>query len=165
MERWQYINLDPFEIDKFKEVYLKLLPAPRHFFNTVDIPIKEFMGLPIFRAVLINAQPRSIGMIHRDHRPVDNNVLAINIPLINCNQAVTYFWNTTEDINKVSYTSSGSPYIGFSRTSCTKIDEFILTDPIIFRTDIPHSVDNQTANNRLAISLRFKKDPWHLINE
>jgi hypothetical protein len=122
------------------------------------------MGMSIFRAVLINAQPRSVGMIHKDYRPVDNNVLAINIPLINCDEATTYFWDTTEDVNKVDYTSSGSPYIGFSPASCTKIDEFVLTKPAIFRTDIPHSVNNTTFKNRLAISLRFVKDPWHLIN-
>jgi hypothetical protein len=164
MKIWQYIDLDAGEVDNLKEAYLKLLPAPPHFFNTVDIGIKEFMGMEIFRAVIINAPPMSIGMVHKDHRPVDNNVLAINIPLINCQDAKTYFWDTTEDVNKISYTSSGSPYIGFSKASCTKIDEFILTKPIIFRTDIPHSVDNHSIDHRVAVSLRFKTDPWHLVN-
>jgi len=162
IKTWQYVELDPIEIDKLKNAYLKLQPIHPHFFNTIDIGIKEFMGMELVRTAIINAQPMSIGQIHKDCRPI-NNILAINIPLINCYDAKTYFWNTFEDVNKILYTSSGVPFIEFSRSSCTKIDEFTLTRPVIFRTDIPHSVDNNSTNPRIAISLRFKEDPWHLV--
>lgn len=161
---WKYIDLDEAEVFKLKEKYLAALPVPEHFFQTLDLGVKEFMGRPVFKTVIINAMANSVGKIHRDYRPHDNNVLAINIPLINCDDAVTMFWNTTEDPNLVKYTSSGSPYIGFNRSSCTQIDEFTLTRPVIFKTDIPHSVNNYSKSPRLAISLRLVNDPWDLLD-
>jgi hypothetical protein len=160
---WKYVDLDPVEVNKLKEIYLAALPVPAHFFQTLDLGVKEFMGRPVFKTVIINAMGNSFGKIHRDHRPHDNNVLAINIPLINCDNAVTEFWDTTEDPNLIQYTSSGSPFIGFNRSSCTKIDEFILTRPVVFKTDLPHSVNNYSDKPRLAISLRLVEDPWDLV--
>jgi hypothetical protein len=161
---WQYVDLDPVEVDRIKKKYLEILPVPQHFFQTLNLGIKEFMGRPIFKTVIINAMPNSIGKIHRDHRPYDNNVLAINIPLLNCDNAITEFWDTDEDRNLIQYTSSGSPYIGFNHSRCKKIDEFKLTQPVVFRTDIPHSVNNYSNDARLAISLRLVNDPWDLVN-
>jgi hypothetical protein len=161
---WQYVDLDPVEVDKLKEKYLASLPVAQHFFQTLDLGVTEFMGMPVFKTVIINAMGNSVGKIHKDYRPHDHNVLAINIPLVNCDNAVTEFWNTTEDPNRVQYTSSGSPFIGFDHATCTRIDKFILTRPAVFRTDIPHSVNNYSDKPRLAISLRLVDDPWHLVS-
>jgi hypothetical protein len=160
---WQYVDLDPDEIARIKEKYLAALPVGPHFFQSLDLGVREFMGRAVFKTVIINAQPNSFGQVHRDHRPYDNNVLAINIPLINCYDAITEFWDTDEDRDLVQYTSSGSPYIGFDKNKCRKIDEFTLTKPVIFKTDIPHSVNNYSGQPRLAISLRLVKDPWDLL--
>ena len=161
---WQFVDLDLDEVNKLKEKYLSVLPVPAHFFQTLNLGVTEFMGMPVFKTVIINAMPNSIGKIHKDYRPHDNNVLAINIPLLNHDNAVTQFWNTTEDPDLVQYTSSGSPFIGFSHRTCTLVDKFILTRPVVFRTDIPHSVDNNSDKPRLAISLRLVNDPWHLVS-
>jgi len=161
---WQFVDLDPVEVEKLQQKYISALPVARHFFQTLDLGVKEFMGRPIFKTVIINAMPKSTGLIHIDHRPHDNNVLAINIPLVNCDNAVTMFWDTTEDTNRLQYTSSGSPYIGFNKSNCTKIDEYVLTQPVLFKTDLPHSVDNYSDKPRLAISLRLVDDPWDLVS-
>jgi hypothetical protein len=163
MRIWKYIDLDETEVAKLKERYFAALPVAKHFFQTLDLGITEFMGRPIFKTVIINAMGNSVGKIHKDYRPHDSNVLAINIPLINCDNAVTQFWNTEEDVNLIQYTSSGSPFIGFNQDKCTLIDKFVLTQPVVFRTDIPHSVDNYSNQPRLAISLRLAKDPWDLM--
>ena len=163
MFAWQFVDLDPVEVERLKQKYLATLPVASHFFQTLDLGVTEFMGMPVFKTVIINAMPNSIGKIHKDYRPHDNNVLAINIPLINCDNAVTQFWDTTEDPNLVQYTSSGSPFIGFDHRTCKRIDKFILTRPAVFRTDIPHSVNNNSDKPRLAISLRLVNDPWHLV--
>lgn len=162
---WKYVELDQGEVDRIKEKYLSVLPVEKHFFQTLDLGIKEFMGRPIFKTVIINAMPTSTGQIHKDHRPHDQNQLAINIPLINCDNSVTEFWDTDEDRTRIQYSSSKSPYIHFNRDRCKKIDEFVLTQPVIFRTDLPHSVNNYSTEPRLAISLRLEKDPWDLVNE
>jgi hypothetical protein len=103
-------------------------------------------------------------MIHKDFRPHDNNVLAINIPLFNCENSVTEFWETSENSTRVGHTSNGSPYIGFNRSRCKKIDEFKLTQPVLFRTDVPHSLNNYSNKNRLGISIRLVTDPWDLVS-
>lgn len=161
---WQYVDLDPGEVNKIKEKYLLGLPSTHNFFQNLNLGITEFIGRPIFKTVLITQVAHGKGMIHRDVRPNDNNVLAINIPLINCENSVTEFWDTTEDTNRIQYTSSGSPYTGFNRSSCTKIDEYILTRPVLFRTDIPHSLSNYSNKNRLGISIRLVTDPWDLVS-
>lgn len=159
---WKYVDLDPIEVNTLKKIYLDHLPQSRHFFQTLDLGIKEFAGRPVFKTVLIIAQPNSVGVIHKDYRPHDNNQLAINIPLQNCDNAVTEFWETNDTNQSIEYSSSGSPFIGHNRNQCKKLDGFRLTKPVVFRTDIPHSVDNFSDQLRLAISLRLVNDPWDL---
>jgi hypothetical protein len=160
---WKYIDLDPNDVDNLVKNYLEKLPLNKHFFQTLELGVIEFAGRPLFKTVLITAPPNSQGIIHKDHRPHDNNQLAINIPLINCGNSITEFWETADENKSVGYTSSGSPFVGYKRSMSKKISEFKLNRPVLFRTDIPHSVDNFSNNPRLAISLRFVKDPWDLV--
>jgi hypothetical protein len=71
-------------------------------------------------------------------------------------------WESSYD-PPIQYTSNGQPYRYFDPTLCKKITEFKLIKPVLFRTDIPHSVSNHSDMIRQAISIRFKEDPWHLI--
>ena len=162
---WQYIDLDPGEVDKIKEDYLTHLPNNSHFFQTVDIESRTFMGMEIQRPVLIQVEPRAVGRIHTDFRPDKNfgDQLAVQIPLVNCEHSVTELWSSDYE-PPVQYTTNGQPYNYFEKSRCIKVSEFVLTHPVIWRTDVPHSVSNYSDGSRLAISLRFKKDPWKLIN-
>jgi hypothetical protein len=164
MTIWKFVDLDPEEVQRLKNRYLRALPVLPYFFQTLDLGITEFMGRPVYKTVLISVKENSVGTIHKDHRPHDNNVLAINIPLINCDNTVTQFWDTEEEPDSiVRYSVSGSPYIGVDQTKCTLIDKFILTRPVVFRTDVLHSVNNHSNRPRLAISLRLVNDPWDLL--
>lgn len=163
MFTWKYIDLDVDEVNKMKESYLNILPSKLpYFYQTVSVDIKEFMGMELDTTVLIQSRPFSIGVIHIDYRPRNDNILAINIPLINCQDSITELWETDESNNKVSHTPDGNPYIIISKDKCTKIAEFVLDKPVVFNTDIPHSVKNLSSKPRIAISLRFTKDPWNL---
>ena len=159
---WKYIDLDQTDLDNIVNIYMTGLPAANHFFQTLELGVKEFAGRPLFKTVLISSPPKSIGIIHIDHRHHDNNQLAINIPLQNCDNAITEFWETFDENTSINYTNN-SPYIGYNRRKCNKIDEFKLERPVLFRTDLPHSVDNFSTSSRLAISLRFVTDPWDLV--
>jgi hypothetical protein len=163
---WKYIELDPTEVDRIKKDYLKHLPGNSHFFQEVNIENKTFMGMEILRPVLIQVEPRATGRIHTDFRPDKDfgDQLAIQIPLENCEHSLTELWSSEYE-PPVQHTSNGQPYNYFDKSRCIKITEFILTQPVIWRTDIPHSVNNTSDKTRLAISLRFKKDPWNLIND
>lgn len=160
---WKYIDLDPAEVDRVKKIYFAGLPRNIHQYQSLDLGIDEFMGMKIFKSVLIQVAKHSKLPIHSDFRPHDNNKLAINIPLLNCEDSVTYFYKTNIENDLVEYSSSGSPLIRYDEKDCEKIDEFRFTNPVIFRTDIPHSVVNNLGVTRLGISLRFENDPWHLI--
>lgn len=162
---WQRVDIDIQLVEKLKIEYLKRLPNNDHFFQILDIPLDSFLGMPVQRFVLIQQAPQAIGRIHTDFRPKEYGYqLALQIPLINCESSTTKIWHSDYE-PPTQYTSNGQPYNYFDPSQCTKITEFNLTSPTIFRTDLPHSVDNPTTTVRKAISIRFKTDPWHLINK
>lgn len=163
---WQYVDLDPIEVNRIKKDYLTHLPNNSHFFQKVNIETDKFMGMEILRPILIQVEPNAVGRIHTDFRPNKNfgDQLAIQIPLENCEHSLTELWSSDYE-PPVQYTSNGQPYNYFDRSRCIKISEFVLTSPVVWRTDVPHSVSNFSDKPRLAISLRFKKDPWNLVNE
>ena len=165
---WKYIDLPEKEVEDLKSRYMdskESWKSPHFFFQSLDLGIKEFIGRPVFKTVLIMAAPNLVGKLHIDYRPHDNNTLAINIPLINCENAITEFWKSSESSSVVEYTPSGSPYLSCGdRSTCTKIDEYRLVRPVLFNTSIPHSVNNYSDKPRIAISLRLETDPWDLVN-
>jgi hypothetical protein len=149
------------ELENLKEIFLKNLPPKENFFNPLNLDIKEFLGLEVTHSVLIHAKPNSHSTIHVDYR-ADQLRLALNIPLKNCENSVTDMWSC-EGEPVYSLTVTGIPYNNYNRNQCEKISRFFLTRPVIFNTKIPHSVSNFSNQPRLAISLRFKEDPWHLV--
>jgi hypothetical protein len=161
---WKYIDISNEEIENIKKLYLNNLPNNNHFFQPIDIDISNFLGLEVQRFVLIQVEANAVGRIHTDWRPNNyGNQLALNIPLINCENSTTSLWSSDYD-PPTQYTANGQPYNFFNPDRCIKLSEFRLTAPVIFRTDVPHSVDNPTSEIRKAISIRFKTDPWHLVN-
>jgi len=160
---WKYIDLEESTVKKIQEKYLNHLPTNNHFFQEIKLNITEFFGLEVQRFVLIQVLPNAIGRIHTDWRPANyGNQLALNIPLLNCENSITSLWKSDYS-PPTQYTENGQPYNFYDPTRCVKIAEFKLTQPTIFRTDLPHSVDNSSNCVRTAISIRFKRDPWHLI--
>lgn len=160
---WKHINISDNDIRYIQELYLKLLPKNDHFFQPLEIPITNFLGLEVQRFILIQVSPKATGRIHTDWRPSEyGNQLALQIPLINCEETITSIWSS-DYVPPTQYTSNGQPYNYYDPSRCKKITEFKLTMPTLFRTDLPHSVDNPTDLPRKAISIRFKKDPWNLI--
>jgi hypothetical protein len=160
---WQYVDLDPDEVDRVKDTFKRNLPLNLHFFQHLEIGVDHFMGMAVSRCALIQVMPMYQGKIHTDVRTGYGGVLAINIPLMNCENSLTELWTSSLE-NKQVLTENDLPYNIFEKEHCTKIDQFILDRPVIFKTDVPHSVKNNSMMVRRAISLRFKDDPWHLID-
>lgn len=164
---WQYIDIPQNEVEAIQQEVRAKLPDNDDFFQIIELERKTFLGLEINVVVLIQATP-GFGLdgtsIHRDAGDEDGRSLAINIPLDNCDNSTTAFWksNKTETIK---FTPNGMPYRSFDLEDCEQISEFNLTKPVIFDTQIPHSVVNPQDVCRRAISIRFEKDPWHLIKE
>lgn len=162
---WKHFDLDPKEVEKIQKRFKWFLPKNNHFFQQLNIGLKDFMGLEVQRFVLIQVAPGAIGRIHTDFRPEGyGDKLALQIPLEHCEHSVTHIWESNY-VPPTQYTDNGQPYNYFDPEKCTHITSFRLTRPTFFRTDLPHSVDNLSNNVRKAISIRFKEDPWHLIGE
>lgn len=163
---WQYIDIEESLIENLKNQYLRALPDNTYFFQQLNIEMKEFLGLEIQRSVLIQVSPGAVGRIHTDWRFDENygDKLALNIALMNCENSVTEMWES-DYTPPTQYTDNGQPYNYYNESRCKKITEFKLIKPVLFRTDIPHSVSNTGRTVRRAISLRFKKDPWHLVTK
>lgn len=162
---WKYIDLDPEVISNIQQTYKKFLPRNDHFFQTLNIGTDSFLDMPVQRFVLIQVSPKAVGRIHTDFRPSEfGDQLALQIPLENCEDSITHMWESDYD-PPVQYTSNNQPYRFFEPTRCKPVTSFKLTRPVIFRTDIPHSVDNPGLTTRKAISIRFVNDPWHLLGD
>ena len=155
----QYIdNIDPIEVKKFQNAYLSVTSNPSFYFQYVYIPFTHFMGMKLNKCALITVIPNNPLPIHIDQQ----EGLAINIPLLNCEDTVTEFWHCDQP-HKVGYTRNGVPYFYYpTNTITTKIGEFVLTRPVLFDVRVPHSSTNKGIGTRLAISLRFENNPVHL---
>jgi len=160
--RWQYLDINDDYLTEIRERCLLALPNNKIHFQQFDVSIKEFLGMEVNNVVIVQIPPRFMQEIHADFRP-DNNVLAINFPLINCQDAVTEMWESNE--STLLTERLGYPTNLARRGACKKIDQFIVDRPVIFNTKILHSVRNNSRNTRIAVSLRFKNDPWHLIDQ
>ena len=160
---WQYIDTPLDEVVKIQQDFKKLLPNNLSFFQVINIDTKTFMGLLIDRPVLIQVAANSFTNIHKDirHDKTDNR-LAIQIPLENCEESTTSFWESSSK-SLLSQTKNGHVYSYYEKSECTKLTEYKLTSPVIFDSKILHNVTNPTSQIRRAISLRFKEDPWHLV--
>lgn len=160
---WQHVDIDDqLSLEKLQIEFLNKSSIVQYFYNPLKLNIKEFLGLEITHGVLIVAAAHRRHSIHTDYR-ADNLKLALNIPLKNCENSLTEIWESLGPLPKYFVTATGIPYNHLNPTHCKKITEFKLTSPVIFNTKMPHSVVNFSNEPRLAISLRFKEDPWHLV--
>ncbi len=160
---WKYLDIDEKLVKQVQDLYKEnLWQNTGVFFQFLDTKLTEFMGLKLRATVLIVVEPDGRGRIHTDGDASYTNRLALNIPLENCESSVTYMYDSEFKPDQ-RYITNGAPYKYYDPLKCKKVTEFTLTKPVLFRSDIPHSVDNYSDQYRLAISLRFEEDPWHLV--
>jgi hypothetical protein len=160
---WKYIDIPQDDLNYIKEKYLKALPKNNLFFQTMNLGITHFLGMEVRVFVLIQVMPGFVSKPHTDYRPV-NETLALQIPLINCEQCTTMMWHINSDSSlQLLHTPNGIPFNRYDQAECIEVTRFNLIKPVLWRTDIIHSVRNPTFAIRKAISIRFKQDPWHLL--
>ena len=116
---------------------------------------------PVRVIALIINEPNSRGEIHTD---TQRNDLALNIGI--------QTFGTHTNMYSIQ---TGKPYTVTMPTgnTLTKYDQCVFdlhseyqleNSPIIFNTKKLHQVINPTDQWRLAISIRFQEDPWHITN-
>lgn len=170
-------NLDipnyQFLLMELKSFYLKRIPSEPSPFNHVDVtellincPITNIWlrenNLSLKVAALIITLPHKS---HVDpHVDTQNNNLAINFPIENCEGCWTSLYKIIKGSTSQSTLPNGLTYVSFSEDAeFEEISKFTLESPVIFNTKIPHQVWNPTDKTRVSASLRFHKDPWWMI--
>jgi hypothetical protein len=119
-----------------------------NFFETQDIMIVEI-------------PPHTIGDVHID---TQKNTLALNFPVVNCDNSYTSLYKINSGVAKMIKMTNGLTHISFNKCDFTEIDRFYLKEnAVLFNTKIPHNVINLSDKLRIAVSFRFVRDPWSLV--
>ena len=120
----------------------------------------ECVGLEPLHIAWVHSLPGSKGSVHTDLGPHD---LALQLPVKNCVDTDTAIYRSLGPARLVLTKPIGYYW---DIENVEEIDRYTLTDrPIIFNIKHPHSVVNRSRLHRQAISVRFEKDPWFLVNK
>jgi hypothetical protein len=167
-----FINLDIIQ-----ETLLKYLPVfPEHDVSTAHhLNLSEILMIPDLKDNLINFDlidylecailgvvlPGKNGYpIHIDKYHISSTYYSINIPILNCANSLTRFYNCRIKPNVIQYADiNNNESLGdlaiFDKTNCKPIDEFTLDNAVIMNIKVPHEVVNFNKDRRLALLLRL----------
>jgi hypothetical protein len=105
----------------------------------------------------------SIG-IHIDGSKDHPKFLALNIPILNCQNTYMQWWDNLKKIGLQSDPRYMKDIVVYDETNKQLIGELELTTPCLVKIDTPHSVKNPQNVTRIVLSLRFNPEPldlWH----
>jgi hypothetical protein len=91
-------------------------------------------------------------------------ILAVNFPVDNTTDTSTSFYEYIDGpIKNLEFGSYDVFYRYYGKANLKQIDSYSLNRPAIINTSVPHSVINNTEKDRVALTFRFDRDPWHLF--
>jgi hypothetical protein len=167
---WKHIELPGWEksVDDINKVFLPRLPA-QVFWNF--LPTREFLytavdmvralaqcGFTIKQASIIQASGH--GTIHVDDVKGSNIEARINVPLLNCENSVTAFYETQSPL---VMRATNVKFLVPDQQACLMVDAVTLTQPTVLRISAPHSVICRSANKRYSLTLHVSPDPVKLL--
>jgi hypothetical protein len=171
---WKYMDIDQNLIDEIKDIYSKnikkdLTGSRSRSFQTLPIKVPDIMGQKVNQCSLVYSTARfNDNHCHKDPHPYSiydsdmKSQLALNIPFKNCENSETKFYRDSRK-NKHVFIGDMLPEIA-PLDEANKISSYVLDRPILFETQILHAVFNNSDQPRVAISLRFEKNPVQWIN-
>ena len=121
-------------------------------------------NLTVWAAGWVNLQPNQSTPPHVDSycgSPIQPT-LALQLPLQGCDSSTTHIYQSKTDTDH--YKRSLDRNWPYDPLDLTVIDSYQLSEPILFNISTIHQVING-SEPRLALSLRFEQDPWHLITK
>ena len=144
-------------IDDHNKVLAEELPFIKRWIDENNLRLKTF--------AYISIGPMIRQYIHKDPGLPE---LALNIPVFNCENIYTVFYEVGDREETLNYTSVTKlpfySYEGFSPTDPNRIlGQYSLIKPTILNVKQAHSVVNTTNQSRICLSFRFEEDPWHLV--
>jgi hypothetical protein len=161
---WKYVDVDNELVEEIKDIYLKKLKTnlqDYEFFQLLPIKIPNVLGQKVIGAGLAVSKGNTIQKYsHKDTPHPDSSIYALNIPLKNCEKSQTNLYKIKKG-KSVLYSTYGriTAEAGLAEIAkiqdCDVIASYTLDKPLIFNTQVLHSVNNFSPEPRLAISLRF----------
>jgi EAL domain-containing protein (putative c-di-GMP-specific phosphodiesterase class I) len=139
------------DVDTY-DVLTKIPELPR-MFESLNISIK-------FVAFFVSFDP--IINIHID---TDCAKARINLPILNCENTETRFYTAPKDSIQLTFQRNGVLYYKIDPAKCEWVDQFYLTQPVVFRNNEPHNiVSNNPLTPRISCTIGFNEDISHLLN-
>ena len=138
--------------------------------NTLDIirHVPELLDMlaPLMvriRFIAFFVTEHQYGLIHIDDD--DYSKVRLNIPIINCEDTETRFFTATEPSEKIMQ-SNGIALHNLNPNACKQVDQYYLTQPVLFRNTEPHQVvSNNILQPRISCSIGFYQDLSYLLEE
>lgn len=131
---------------------LEKVPELQDLFNPLNIRIRYlafFVSSVMFGKIHIDADEKS--------------KCRINIPVLNCENTETRFFKTPDTPVKI-FQPDGIPLWDFDPSSCIHVDQFYLTQPVVFRNTEPHQVvSNNIGKTRVSCTIGFHEDIEYLL--
>jgi hypothetical protein len=101
------------------------------------------------------------GTIHIDADTISK--ARINLPVLNCENTETRFYTTSGMTNKI-FQDNGVSLMNIDPGTCTHVDQFYLTQPVVFRNTHPHQVVSNNVNHpRISCTVAFNEDIEYLL--
>jgi hypothetical protein len=138
-------------------------------FSYIAVPNYHILNLPCLNETLrktfaikpsvfkfYNMQPGSYLKPHMDgtfNDPIGS--FGFNIPVYNCDSVETIFYNCDE--TNITQKAEKAQYarLPIDESKLTEIKRYIIDRPSFIFTNIMHSVENNTANNRIMFLMRW----------
>jgi len=136
-----------------RDSFLKDCDLVKKYFDNNECVISNIATIEI--------AAKSNGSLHTDNY---RNTLALNFPVFNCEDSYTSLYKVIDGEPVLKVYPNGLTHTDFGSCCLTEVAKYCIRDKaILFNTQVPHQVYNNSDKPRLAVSFRFAKDPWHLL--
>lgn len=100
---------------------------------------------------VVTMQPWSEFPVHIDS---GKSQAALNIPLANCNNTFTHWYQSTQPLIEYQHHGDGK-YLGADKSLCTRVASLEMTQPHVINIGALHNVDNPNNSWRILLSIRL----------
>lgn len=168
---WDWVHIEGWDqIGPELASLVEVIQAPNPvFWDTRDLEIYrphipslfqwfDLKGLDPLRIAWVQIRPGQTQVVHRDI----GYTLALQLPVQGCEGVPTIIYESQDPGHRIG--NHNHSYINYNPTGVREIDRYVLTKPLLFQSSTIHSVQNFTDHKRYALSVRFRTDPWWLLD-
>jgi hypothetical protein len=136
------------------QTILPQVPALTQMFNLMNLTINNV-------AIIVVSEHAPDRNVHID---CINTGVRINLPVLNCEESVTNFYQT-ESVPEVKFLANKTPYYHVDYAQCKLVDQFSLTSAVALRVDQPHQVvASKHCLPRISCTVQTEQDIEYLLN-